>query len=176
MKKLLVLMLVLGMVSAAQALTIDLTLSTTDEHLLVPVGTVITVSFTASDKVTNIPKIDFTANGTNDNAIAGMGWLVGNAAVSLNGTETGSDILGAKLAQALGEQYVAGTVLYQFQVTINEGGDIGMANIQVQNPYVAMPPTWYTIGTLNTLPVSVIPEPMTIALLGLGGLFLRRRK
>jgi len=28
----------------------------------------------------------------------------------------------------------------------------------------------------NTLEIHVIPEPMTIALLGLGGLFLRRRR
>jgi hypothetical protein len=31
-------------------------------------------------------------------------------------------------------------------------------------------------GTDQTIQVNVIPEPMTIALLGLGGLFLRRRK
>ena len=31
-------------------------------------------------------------------------------------------------------------------------------------------------GTGDTLSITVVPEPMTIALLGLGGLFLRRRK
>jgi len=31
-------------------------------------------------------------------------------------------------------------------------------------------------NTLDTITISQIPEPMTVALLGLGGLFLRRRK
>ena len=33
-----------------------------------------------------------------------------------------------------------------------------------------------TMEVLDTLTISQIPEPMTLALLGLGGLFLRRRK
>ena len=36
--------------------------------------------------------------------------------------------------------------------------------------------TGYLTGTIDTITVHQIPEPMTIALLGLGGLFLRRRK
>ena len=31
-------------------------------------------------------------------------------------------------------------------------------------------------GFLNSIAVTPVPEPMTVALLGLGGLFLRRRK
>jgi hypothetical protein len=34
----------------------------------------------------------------------------------------------------------------------------------------------YGVGTLDTITFTIVPEPMTVALLGLGGLFLRRRK
>jgi len=175
MKKLLILMLVLGIASAVQATTINVTLSTSDAHIGVPIGTVITVDMTADQTVTNIPNIDFTASGSN--TATGGSWQVGNPGVSLDGTETAGDIIGAKLAVGLGEQYTAGTLLYQFSATINEDGTIGMANATINDPFgmPPIPPPLYTIGELNGIDVT-IPEPMTILLLGLGGLFLRRRR
>ena len=176
MKKLLILMLVLGIASAAQAATMNLTLGSADTYTDVPVGTVITVTLTTDDVVKNWEAIDFTASGSN--TATGGSWQVGNAGASDDGTESAGDITGAQMAVVMGEEYLAGTVLYQFSATINEDGTIGMANVSCIDPYGSppMPPPYYTIGTLNGLDVTIVPEPMTIMLLGLGGLFLRRRR
>ena len=56
----------------------------------------------------------------------------------------------------------------QFIGTIT-GYTEGTYNIYLMSP-------WSAPGLQDTLLVNVIPEPMTLALLGLGGLFLRRRK
>jgi hypothetical protein len=174
MKKLLILMLVLGLTSAVQATTLNLTLSSADVYTDVLPGTVITVTLTADQTIKNFKEgIDFTASGTN--ALSSGSWQVGNASVSDDGTESAGDIVGAYMLAVMGEQYTAGTVLYQFSATINEDGHIGMANVSCIDPAVPMPPTYYQIGALNGLDVT-IPEPMTIVLLGLGGLFLRRRR
>ncbi len=51
--------------------------------------------------------------------------------------------------------------------------DLHTPNVPFPNP-----PGWFDIsqGEIGSLVLHVVPEPMTIALLGLGGLFLRRRK
>jgi len=180
MKKLLIFMLVLGLASWANATEMNLTLYSADDYTLVAPGTVITVTLTTDQTVKSFgdditPGFDMTATGTNALAIGSGGWQVGNLGASVNGTETGGDIVGAYMLVEMGYEYTAGTVLYKFSATINEDGHIGMANVYCQDPVGGMPPPWYTIGTITGLDVT-IPEPMTIALLGLGGLFLRRRK
>ena len=177
MKKLLILMLVLGIASAVQAATMTVDLTTDDPHLNVAPGTVITVKLTTDNVIKNFAGINFTASGTNTAAIGGGGWQVGNSAVSPDGTESAGDIIGAYMLATAGEEYLAGTVLYTFSATINEDGTIGMANVSCIDPYGVppMPPKYYDL-TLNGLDVTIVPEPMTILLLGLGGLFLRRRR
>jgi len=180
MKKLLVLMLVLGMASMANATIMNLTLYSADDYTLVAPGTVITVTLTTDQTVksfgdSSTSGFDMTASGTNTATIGSGGWQVGNLGASDDGTEAGGDIIGAYMLVEMGYEYAAGTILYSFSATINEDGHIGMANVACQDPVGGMPPPWYTIGTITGLDVTV-PEPMTIALLGLGGLFLRRRR
>jgi len=80
----------------------------------------------------------------------------------------------------------AGQVLYQFEVAIPAGAvfcDTWTIDAAVGQPFISPPPAAYShmldagpIASTNALTIHVVPEPMTIALLGLGGLFLRRRK
>jgi hypothetical protein len=172
MKKLLILMLVLGIASAVQATTMTVTLSTSDAHLDVPAGTVITINMTADQTVKSWETLNITASGTN--TATGGSWQVGNPAVSDDGTESAGQITGAYMGAEAGYEYTAGTVLYQFTGTINEDGTFGMANVSCIDPAIPFPPVFYDIA-LQGLDVTV-PEPMTILLLGLGGLFLRRRR
>ena len=77
MKKVVTLMLVLGLVSVVSAVpsVVNLTLSTTDAHLLVAPGTVISVDFSIDQDVkiiTETTGIDFTATGAS-NALAAIG-------------------------------------------------------------------------------------------------------
>jgi hypothetical protein len=82
---------------------------------------------------------------------------------------------------------LAGTLLWA-----DFAGPLAAGNKIVEGLIVAVPdgtaPGMYQVGlylweenvlvgdALATIDVNVIPEPMTFALLGLGGLFLRRRK
>ena len=69
MKKAVTLVLVLSMVSMASAGVVNLTLSTSDAHTLVPVGTVITVDFSIDQDIkiiTNTTGIDFTVTGASN--------------------------------------------------------------------------------------------------------------
>jgi hypothetical protein len=80
----------------------------------------------------------------------------------------------------------AGQVLYQFELLIPQGAvfcDTFTVTAAVGFPIISPPPGGYVhqidaanVASTNALTIHVIPEPMTIALLGLGGLMLRRRK
>ena len=80
----------------------------------------------------------------------------------------------------------AGLVLYQFELQIPATAvfcDTFTITAAVGFPVISPPPAGYAHtldGVLNVptnaLTIHVIPEPATIALLGLGGLLLRRRK
>jgi len=76
----------------------------------------------------------------------------------------------------------AGQVLFSFDITAGAAGTtITVADYAGTNPY-SPPPTpvatkWNAVETtLAPLEITVVPEPMTMALLGLGGLFIRRRR
>ena len=48
--------------------------------------------------------------------------------------------------------------------------------IYISLQYIGETPPIYEMSTNGPVAIEVIPEPLTIALLGIGGLFLRRRK
>ena len=79
----------------------------------------------------------------------------------------------------------AGEVLYKFDLTTpSELGLFTINDWTGSNPLGGPPIPVYTeildtgvnISDMGSLTLNVVPEPMTIVLLGLGGLFLRRRK
>ena len=172
MKKLLILMLVLGMASIAAAtpINVDLNLTTSDAKTI---GTTITVEFSMTQKAKTVANIDFTSTGTN--ALTLGSWQQG-ASPQNPGTATTNLINDADAGWVTAVN--ADVTLYEFDVYIGEAGWINMAGVgNLANPdYGFGDPAdemYYTVANLNGL---YVPEPMTIALLGLGALFLRRRK
>jgi hypothetical protein len=84
-------------------------------------------------------------------------------------------ISGAASATAFdGSDDVPNGVVYEFELVL--GSQAGTYTISLDNLKtfdLFGGPVAVTGGTLD---ITIVPEPMTIALLGLGGLFLRRRK
>jgi len=91
------------------------------------------------------------------------------------------------LAPPGGNPIPAGNVLYQFELQIPAGAvycEKFTITAATGFPVCAPPPAAYAhlvdgaapVGGVDTLVLHVLPEPATIALLGLGGLLLRRRK
>ena len=164
MKKLLVLILVLGIVSMASALTStplsvvsdNVTWTVVGDQLL---GTVTVIGnysgFLVDASHELVP--DTLSDGDTDGAWAAGGkpCKVIDLSAQLDGwwSTAASDSLGP---QSVGKWFSLG-----FTRTPT-----------VANPIII--DVWNSTAKQGTL--TIIPEPMTIALLGLGGLFLRRRK
>ena len=177
MKKVLIFMLVLGMASAANALVyLDLNLTVSGSDTINVGASPVTVQLKGNQDIRVMNNIDFGSIGTN--VFSAGAWVVSyDPLVTEPGVLTANLIDNAKLGCAAAN--VAGTVLYEITLTPGEIGVITMADLQdIPNPNwdFMQPPedAIYTISNLNGL--NIIPEPMTIVLLGLGGLFLRRRK
>jgi len=75
----------------------------------------------------------------------------------------------------IGGDLAAGTVLYTFTYHVPDVPYSTMINITFAG--VSIADSFYTNSTdaITGVGIHVIPEPMTMGLLGLGGLFLRRR-
>ena len=161
MKKILVLMLVLGMASMASA---ALTLSGPANAVT---GT--TVTFTLSADAESAAGGDY-----------GYVYAGGFSNVTMLPAMSDGDMSGTN--------YTAGTYTYFYFVGADSPSDI-TAPFLAAGDWLTFDMTAGAVGTSidvsvvsfsgfdgDSLSISVIPEPMTIGLLGLGGLFLRRRK
>ena len=161
MKKILVLMLVLGMTSMASA---ALTFSVDTVTILTGATTVVGIE---SD-VAGFAWTGYVGYAPGNAELTGM---VATAAAGPDATVTNDPFgyAGYYKIEALDytppSDILAGV---QFNGTIT-GHTEGTYNVYLMSP-------WSAPGLQDTLLVNVIPEPMTLGLLGLGGLFLRRRK
>jgi hypothetical protein len=159
-KKLLILTLVLGLTSMASATTITWSTSA----ITIDVDEVAVVQIASDDSGQYgkwVGASDPTAFIADVTAVAALAAAGGDAAYTEN--YLGYDgwwYLEAKDATS------------PFTVASGDQWNISIKGISTG--------TWQFIaddtGTKDYLDVTVVPEPMTIALLGLGGLFLRRRK
>jgi hypothetical protein len=164
MKKLLVLLMVLGLVSSANA-ALSLSLSATT----VAVGADVTLSVISDngdgwlgDLVLSEDLVNWTAPiaAAYDGAVTILPAAGNLAALSMSQPNVAQISAGG-----LSPAPVAGT---QFTVAI-KGVQPGTIFIDLQDDS-----TFAEIA--GPLTLTVTPEPITVALLGLGGLFLRRRK
>ena len=150
----------------------------------VTVGDTIQVDLTWNAESTGIQYIDFETSGTSAPTLAVGGWIGGfDNIAAIDGTLTGGDIIDAASSLTAGWSLGTGslgvgtgTILYSFNATVNGEGQIDTAH-QAGDLYYDKNNTGgttYYIGPEGGLVIT--PEPMTIVLLGLGGLFLSRRR
>ena len=194
MKKLLVLLLVLAVSSAASAAVIGLRIANPQQEY--QYSDVITIEV-YSQGFTDLPYyvIGFVDQMTIGNSTMNHGGTITGltlhpvlasgpeAVVSVGEVQdesTGLAISGIKGAPD-GMQYVdeaTDDVLYHFEIHIPDVPASTIIEISIDDVGVSDPFSnnldGYDVGP--ALSVHVIPEPMTIALLGLGGLLLRRKK
>ncbi len=183
MKKLLALLLVLGMVSAVSALPVISGPATIE----LDTATTYTVSGTSAEA---------TPDGGGESGYSGVIWVdysnykdqLSNPTITANGNMGGLaeiDIAPSYLPSgfAFAAAPAGGTwdettdvdtgEWFTFDVIANS---TGLWAYEVGDTFEIQLLTGTFGSTGEGLVVTVIPEPMTIALLGLGGLFLRRRK
>jgi len=198
MKKLLVLLVVLGISSAATAATsIVLQVNPGDALPSYETSTTITVEIVAAGFGTSTPAIltvlgtaEFDAVLTNNDGTSSapefnpqifgatgsdVGVVTNAGGILIDRPSPTTQIRGAK---ETGDTGISDDWVYRFEYHIPDLEESATITISIDNASFknglgqpVIPDTW-----TSTVDIHVVPEPMTIALLGLGGLFLRRRK
>ena len=173
MKKLLVLILVLGLCSTANAMLtaieIDVDGSHADSSVSVAVsGTISLEIYSGSDTDTGYGYLAIEDNGL---------YSLSNGQVTTNAGDKGSwtgpftmptyvpgyNLLELGVSKSASGTITAGTM---FLIDFTAGSSTGTVDVVLYDE---------SLVTMDSTTI-IIPEPMTIALLGLGGLFLRRRR
>jgi hypothetical protein len=189
MKKLLILMLVLGLTSAASATIVGAGLEVDNVNPIYP-GDVVTISLRADAEATGFGITTLTDDaspmgtaavgtiypGFNFGLNDGTAYLVNSGNVLFDRAD-GSSIAGSHFSLLPGgSNCPAQTALYTFDYTVDATLaapttiNIGISGASVIKVGGA------TYASVEGTSFDVVPEPMTIVLLGLGGLFLRRRR
>jgi hypothetical protein len=183
MKKLLVLILVLGISSVANAVLVDMTVGGTTITRTASGSVTLYVTASDSGDGAKLGDIDALMTVTGGDVISGAMNLSDCASygwdVSLSANPVGLGTAGVQMdggmASTAGTLGVVGYVTIAYTmgnkdvVTVNFSEYYGGSYDTNFNE--VMSDSFSTLGG-----VTIIPEPMTMALLGLGGLFLRRRK
>ena len=173
MKKLLILVLVLGLCSTANALLTDIEIDVGGSHAGatydVVTGTTVSTEIYSGNTDSGYAYLTFQ-----DNSL----YSLANGAVTSNAGDQGS-ITGPMTYPTYfpGVQFVmlgvsataSGTITPGTMLTLDftAGSSTGTVAVILLDE---------SMVTYDTMTINIVPEPMTIALLGLGGLFLRRRR
>ena len=182
MKKYLIVLLVLAMAAYASAGPVWLEVDDADEDTSYGGSDVITINLVSNEgiKSISIGRIDGlpTAQSINglhtgfDQAPLQPGTIVNAGGVLISTINAGTQYTTPAIP--------AGQILWSFEYHVPYLPDSSWITIDDVTEgavftYIGGTDTPY-IGDVDPLEIHVTPEPMTIALLGLGGLFLRRRK
>ena len=169
MKRLLLLMLVLGMTSGANGVLIQVDGQYPGQTVDIAEGITSVISVVSEDTSGWLGYIIIEDGGTG--ALTGAVNLdaAGDIGSVSAYTEAGWGV-GYELTVAMGQGGVPAIAVGQ-QFTINYSGGI-LGDTATISLFVAPE---YGVP-VDSVAITIIPEPMTVILLGLGGLFLRRRK
>lgn len=191
MKKLVCLMLVALICTVASAATVKFNAAgATGGVLDVMPGTLVEVSVIADYDVASIVLTIGADGGTAAaKGVLNSGFLtMPNAGNLRNGKGILIDRISGSQGLNPGDTAVAaGQSLYTFTFVAPDVEGLYTISSVTGAAQFTPPPAPYTcviagvggqisLGTVEALGINVIPEPMTVALLGLGGLFIRRRK
>ncbi len=169
MKRLLLLMLVLGMTSGANGVLIQVDGQDPGQAIDLAEGVTSVISVVSEDTSSWLGYIIVGEGGTGALTNAVNLDAAGDKAAVLAYTEAGWGA-GYELTVSMGQGGVpAIAVGPQFTINYSGGvlGDTATISLFV-DPEYGVP--------ADSVAITIIPEPMTVILLGLGGLFLRRRK
>ena len=194
MKKLLILFMVLAIASSASAVTVEFVILAADNPAgdyqgmpSYPDSTILTIGLVETTQggiqaisdlvIKGAPtaQVPITyptaaspggpADGWTNPALCTPGVFVNDGTTLINGINLACQM-------NFMDYVIPGTILYTFDYHV--GGDPSdIIEIWADGYYIATQD--FTVGTIESILIHV-PEPVTIALLGLGGLFLRRRK
>ena len=165
MRKLLVLFLVLGLTSAANAMLITVD-GQEGESFEVDLSTTITVVSEDASSWLGYIIVEEGGAGSLENTVIldAAGDLGAAVAYTEAGWGTGYEI-SASMGPA-GDPAIAAGSQFSFDY-VGAVGDTATISLFVDPEYTT------PVASVN---LTVVPEPMTVILLGLGGLFLRRRR
>jgi hypothetical protein len=170
MKKLLVLILVLGLSSIANAELTAIELDVDGSHagatITVVTGDTISLEMYSGNTDSGSAYLNLEDNGL---------YTLANPQVTTNAGDMGGykgpysyggyDYYSITVSKSGVGTITAGTM---FLIDFTAGSSTGTVDVILQK--------FEGTTTMDTTTVNIVPEPMTIALLGLGGLFLRRRR
>jgi len=170
MKKLLVLLMVLGLATSAQAaLSLSLDGEAAPAEITIATSTTVVIDVQSSD----VEPWDGLL------AIVDVGSAIEDMSPSLYG-EWVPPMTASGIGE-LGSYSVITPEIWELHVGSVQGAVVAGTQFAIAFHCMGIGDTTvvltdFDLNTIQTMIIHQIPEPMTLALLGLGGLFLRRRK